>query len=378
MPPVVDSGRGEGLVEPLRLAIIGLGVMGRDHLKNALAQSDLIRVVGVADVAPRARAAAEAAQVQFYDNLDDCLDAGPEAVIVATPHPLHEEAVVAAAKRGINVLCEKQIAASVAAADRMVAACRQHGVVLAMDFQQRLSPSTRAMRRLLDDGTIGELARVSLVATSWYRTQAYYDSGSWRGTWQGEGGGVLMNQAPHNLDMYCWLAGQPQRIKSTVHTRVHRIETENTVAALLEHEAGRVDTFVTSTAEFPGKTEWTFVGERGTMVCDGKSVRLFRLDEPLSAHILNDVHGTRPKGEWEEVPLDPVAPRETGHTGLLRQFVSAVREGAAPIATGEDGVVALDLANAIILSSYRDQPVDVPVDRVAYDQLLHQLRQREV
>ena len=365
-------------MEPLRLAIIGLGVMGRDHLKNALAQADLVQVVGVADVASRTRTVAEAAGVPFYDNLDACLDATPEAIIVATPHPLHEEATVAAARRGINVLCEKPIAASVAAADRMVAVCRQQGVLLAMDFQQRLSPSTQAMRRLLDDGVIGELARVSLVATSWYRTQAYYDSGSWRGTWEGEGGGVLMNQAPHNLDMYCWLAGQPQRVKSTVHTRVHRIETENTVAALLEHEAGRVDTFVTSTAEFPGKTEWTFVGERGTMVCDGKSVRLFRLDEPLSHPILHDAHGTRPRGDWDDVPLPPVAPGETGHTGLLRQFVRAVRERATPVATGEDGVIALDLANAIILSSYRDQPVEVPVDRGAYDQLLHELRQREV
>jgi len=366
------------MVDKVRIAIVGLGVMGRDHLKNARAQMDLLQVVGVNDVAPAAATAAEAASVPFFSELDALLHQSPDALIVSTPHPLHEEVVLAAAERRIPVLCEKPIAATASAADRMVAACHRNGVILAMDFQMRASPVYQAVHRLLNDGTVGELSRVAVVATNWFRTQAYYDSGSWRGTWEGEGGGVLMNQAAHDLDLYCWLAGVPQRVKATVHTRVHRIETENTVAALLEHEAGRVDTFVTTTAEYPGRTEWTFAGDRGTLVCDGKSLRLFQLDHSLTQHILADRHGQRPAGEWKDVSIDPVPPADTGHVGLLRQFARAVRDRVPPLATGEDGVRALDLANAMILSGFRDRPVEVPVNRAVYDQLLHELRQREV
>lgn len=365
-------------MEPLRLGVIGLGVMGRDHLRNALALPDLIDVVGAADPVAAARAAAEAQGVRAVSTADDLFALRPEAVIIATPHPFHEATVVAAAERGIHVLCEKPIAATVSAADHMLAACRQHNVTLAMDFQQRVSPIYQTLRRLLTTGQIGEITRVGMVATTWYRTQAYYDSGSWRGTWDGEGGGVLMNQAPHNLDLYIWLSGMPSRVKATVSTRIHRIETENTAAALLEHEAGRVDTFTTTTAEYPGATQWTFAGDRGTITCDGKTLRLFRLEDSLRRHILTAPLGAKPAGSSEDVPDDLIPHERTGHSGLLRQFVRAVREGVPPIAGGADGLRQLELANAMILSGYRDRAVAIPVDRAAYDALLAELRQREV
>jgi predicted dehydrogenase len=365
-------------VEPLRLGVIGLGVMGSDHLKNALRLPEYVQLVAGADPVAEARAGAEALGVATVATAEELFALGVEAVIVANPHPQHEAAVVGAAERGIHVLCEKPIAATVSAADRMVAACRQHNVLLAMDFQQRTTPVYRTLHRLLSSDTIGELARVSLVATAWYRTQSYYDSGSWRGTWEGEGGGVVMNQAPHQIDMYVWLCGLPNRVKATVSTRIHRIETENTVAALFEFEGGRVDTFITTTAEYPGKVEWTFVGDRGTFVCDERTLRLYRLEGSLRQQLLTAPKNTKPAGAWEDVPADPIAREETGHTGLLRQFALAVRNGTPPIATGEDGVRQLELANAIILSGLRDRPVDVPVDRGAYDQLLQEMRQREV
>jgi predicted dehydrogenase len=187
-----------------------------------------------------------------------------------------------------------------------------------------------------------------------------------------------MNQAPHQIDMYVWLSGMPLRVKASVSTRIHRIETENTVAALFEHEGGRVDTFTTTTAEFPGRTEWTFVGDRGTIISDGRTLRLYRLEDSLRHQLLTAPKNARPAGAWEDVPADPLAVEETGHAGLLRQFAHAVREKIPPIATGEDGVRQLELANAMIMSGLRDRPVDLPVDRGAYEALLHEMRQREV
>jgi predicted dehydrogenase len=366
------------VLEPLRLGIIGLGVMGSDHLKNALGLPDLVQLVAGADPLAAARAAAAEQGLDTVSTMAELFERGVEAVIVANPHPEHETAVIAAAEHGVHVLCEKPIAATVSAADRMVAACRRHNVVLAMDFQQRTMPVYRTLHRLLNDDTIGELARVALVATNWYRPQSYYDSGSWRGTWEGEGGGVLMNQAPHQLDLYVWLSGLPRRVKATVSTRIHRIETENTVAALFEYEGGRVDTFVTTTAEFPGGVEWTFAGDRGTIVCDGRTVRLYRLEESLRHHLLTAPQQAKPGGAWEDVAPIPIAPDATGHTGLLRQFVQAVREGVPPLATGDDGVRQLELANAMIMAGLRDRPVDIPVDRAAYDDLIQEMRQRSI
>lgn len=365
-------------MEPLRLGIIGLGVMGSDHIKNALSIPEVVQLIGGADPVAVARASAEAKGIPAVSTAEELFDLGVEAVIVANPHPQHEAAVVGAAERGIHVLCEKPIAAAVSAADRMLAACRRHHVLLAMDFQQRTTPIYRTLHRLLTSDTVGELSRVALVATNWYRTQSYYDSGSWRGTWEGEGGGVVMNQAPHQIDLYVWLSGLPSRVKATVSTRIHRIETENTVAALFEYEGGRVDTFTTTTAEYPGKVEWTFAGDRGTIVCDGRTLRLFRLEDSLRHQLLTAPKNARPAGAWEDIPADSVAREETGHTGLLGQFARAVREGIPPIATGDDGVRQLEVANAIIMSGLRNRPVEVPVDRAAYDELLQEMRQRSV
>jgi len=274
----------------------------------------------------------------------------------------------------VHVLCEKPIAHTVAAADRMLAAAQRHGIVLGMDFQMRTSPTYRQARELVQQGALGELVRVSVDASTWYRVQAYYASGVWRGTWDLEGGGVIMNQAPHTLDMYIWLAGLPRRVRAAVCTRIHQIEVENTVAALLEHGPERIDTFYTTTAEWPGRNEFVLVGERGRLEIQGGRLRLYRMAKSLREELLHSPHGTRPAGAWEDVPVEPAEPERTGHIEVLRQFVRAIREGAPLVATGEDGRRALELANAMLLAGYRNQVVDIPVDRAAYDTLLADLQ----
>jgi predicted dehydrogenase len=184
-----------------------------------------------------------------------------------------------------------------------------------------------------------------------------------------------MNQAPHHLDLYCWLAGLPDRVKATALTRTHQIEVENTVAALLEHGPERVDTFYTTTAEWPGRTEFLLAGEKGRLVVADGKLRLYRLENTLTEELLHSPHGGRPAGAWEEVTVEPAAPGQSGHIALLRRFVQAARSGREEdvVATGEDGRRALELANAMLLASFRDQTVSIPVDRAAYDALLTEL-----
>jgi predicted dehydrogenase len=359
-----------------------MGVMGRDHLKNALVlqQEGEIQLVGLADAAEeRATGPGKEHGIPAFADYRVLLEESrPEVVVVSTPHPLHEEVTVAAAGRGAHVLCEKPLAHTVAAADGMVAACRRAGVFLGVDFNQRTSPAYIRAHELIAGGELGELYRVSFVASGWYRTQAYYDSGGWRGTWAGEGGGVIMNQAPHHLDLYCWLAGLPSRVKATALTRIHQIEVENTVAALLEHSKERVDTFYTTTAEWPGRTEFLFAGEKGRLIAADRQLRLYRMEKSLSEELLRSTHGSRPSGAWEELPIEAAAPGESGHIAVLRRFTRAVRSGREEdlVATGEDGRRALELANAILLASFRDESVSIPVDRAAYDALLTDLVQR--
>ncbi len=373
---------GEEMAAPVRAAIVGVGVMGRDHLKNALLlqQEGWLKLAGLADVeVERARQPGEEHGIPWFGDYRALLDeVKPDFVIVATPHPQHEEVTVAAAQRGIHVLCEKPIAHSVSAADRMIEACRRAGVLLGIDFNQRTTPAYVRAHQLIAGGELGELYRVSFEASGWYRTQAYYESGGWRGTWAGEGGGVIMNQAPHHLDLYCWLAGLPRRVKAEALTRIHEIEVENTVAALLRHSDQRVDSFYTTTAQWPGRTELVITGQRGQLVIAERQLRLYRMEKTLAEELLTSPHGTRPAGRWEDVPVEPAAPGQSGHIALLRRFAQAVRSGREEdlVATGEDGRRALELANAMLLASFRDCTVDLPVDRAAYDALLSELQQK--
>ena len=365
-------------------AIIGMGVMGRDHFKNMLTlqEEGAVKLVGLADVAlERAKEPGDEHGIPAFQDYLQLLDqTKPEFIVIATPHPSHEEITVAAAERGIHVLCEKPIAHTVAAADRMMAACRKAGVLLGIDFSQRPTPVYQRAHEIVASGELGDIYRVNFIATGWYRTQSYYDSGGWRGTWEGEGGGVIMNQAPHHLDLYCWLAGLPQAITANALTRIHEIEVENTVAALLQHGKDRVDSYYTTTAEWPGRTEITISGQKGQLVVsDRNTLRVYRMQRSLSEELLTTPHGSKPEGAWEEIEVPPAERGQTGHIAMVRNFADVVREEGPEehlYATGEDGRRALELANAMLLSSYRNKTVSVPTDRDAYDTLLGELRQQ--
>src|SRR5690606_24508546 len=230
------------------------------------------RLAAVADIdAARVKQVSEKHRVPGFTDPIALMDSGEvDAVMIITPHTLHPPLTIAAFERGLHVLTEKPVAVTAGDARRMNEAHdKRPELVYAAMFQQRTNPLYREVKRLLDEGRVGRLLRVNWTVTTWLRTQAYYNSGSWRATWEGEGGGVLLNQCPHNLDMLCWLAGMPTRVVADIGVgKYHDIEVEDEVCALLRFEDGATGTFVTNTAEYPGVNRLEIVGDLGTIIAE--------------------------------------------------------------------------------------------------------------
>ncbi len=359
-------------MEPLRIGLVGAGVMGRGHLEREQGLAEA-KIVAVADTVP---AAVEAAVTRygvrgFADYREMIASGDVEAVLIATPHPFHAPIAEAAIERGLHVLIEKPIAVTVSEADRVVRLARQAGVRAGVMFQTRTDGLYRKAKEIVDSGVLGNVYRTVMIASAWFRTQAYYDSGAWRGTWKDEGGGVVMNQAPHSLDLLIWLGGRPSRVTARASTRAHRIEVEDTVSAMLEYASGATGYMHASTAEWPGETRYEITGDRGKLVVVDDRIRLYRLERPLDEAIGSGVHWGKPAGAWEEIEVDRGA---WGHAEVVRQFARAVRLGEAPVATAEEGLAELELANALLLSGYTGASVDLPLDRAAYDRFLERQR----
>ena len=361
-------------MEPINIGIIGVGQMGSAHARD-MVQLDEVRVVAVADVdAERARAIGEAIGVRVFTDAHALIcEGGVEAVLIATPHPLHVPIAAYAARRGVHVLTEKPLAVTVTDADQVVATCRAHGVLLGVMFQQRTDPAWRTIKRLMEEGALGQVYRISLVTSS-YRPHAYYTSAAWRGTWGGEGGGVLMNQAPHALDLFLWIGGMPRAVQGLVATRLHAIAVEDVALAICDYGGGKVAWIYATTAEVAGADRLEVVGERGMLLCEDGEVRQLILEEPLPIHQRTspDLFG-RPGSAWREVAVAPVA---CGHMEVVKAFARAVqaRDEALLVATGADGRRAVELANAILLASYSRRQVALPLSRPRYTRLWRRLQ----
>jgi predicted dehydrogenase len=374
-PPACEGNIG---VEPLKLGMIGVGQMGSAHTR-AMAPLEEVRVVAVADVdAARARAVGEAVGARAFTDAHALIRrGGVEAVLIATPHTVHAPLALYAAQRGVHVLSEKPLAISAAAADRVIATCQDHGVLLGVMFQQRTDPSWRTIKRLVEGGLLGAVYRLSLVTTA-YRPQAYYASAAWRGTWAGEGGGVLMNQAPHALDLFLWIGGMPQAVQGLAATRLHRIAVEDVALALCTYGQGKVGWLYATTAEVAGSDRLEVVGERGALVWEEGRVRHLTLDPPLSTHLCSSAELLgQPRAVWREVAVTPAS---HGYLEVIKAFARAVRahDESLLVATGEDGRRAVELANAILLASCTRREVSLPLNRRRYARLLRQLQRGTV
>lgn len=363
------------MTAPLRFALVGVGAnIAPTHLSAIEATADA-ELVAACDLHEGAEAALDGSpSASFYtDHRRMLWDAAPDVVVIATPHPTHGPLVADCFEAGCHVLVEKPIAPDVAEADRMIAAARRTGRLLAVNFQHRFAPLAVRARQLLDEGAVGPLVRV-LCTEPWLRTAAYFRAARWRATWRGEGGGVLLNQAPHTLDLLCHLVGMPNRVLGVARTLRHDTECEDSAHALLEFDAGALGYVSVSTVEAGARRRLEVVGERGRLDIDGDRLVLTRFEPSLDRHIA-ECRGPFDLPAARQEPPEALAGGR--HVDVYRDLVRAVREGRPPRSDGESARMSLELANAITLSSHRERPVDLPLDRAAYSDLLSGLRERE-
>ena len=358
----------------VRAAVIGVGNMGFAHascLHSGGVQG--MRLTAVCDVEPARLAACRERfpGVRCYEDYRALLSGGEaDAVIVAVPHPLHARIAADALRAGFHALVEKPIDISLSRAQDLCAAARESGRVFAVMLNQRTNPLFQRCRQIVRGGELGELKRSVWIITNWYRTQHYYDSGSWRATWAGEGGGVLLNQAPHNLDLWQWICGMPVSVTAFCDTaRYHHIEVEDEATLFTRYENGATGLFVTSTGEYPGTNRLEISGTLGKLVLEGGALKWWKLREPEErVRFTSQENFTQIAMDFEEIrPTE----KESAHAGILQNFAGAILRGEPLLSPGEDGVRELTLSNAAYLSQWLgNRKIDLPFDTALFDRML--------
>jgi predicted dehydrogenase len=368
------------MADTVRLGVIGMGGMGSGHL-NYLVNLSGVTVAAVCDIDPaRAQAAAAKSGAQaFFDHEALLADGDVDAVLIATPHYAHTPITIHAFEAGKHVLCEKPLAVHVNDAQKTLdayeaASAKNPNLVFGIMFQERTNPALRKVKDLLDGGELGRLMRATWINTAWFRSQAYYDSGGWRATWGGEGGGILTNQCPHNLDTYQWFFGLPDRITGFASIgKYHHIEVEDEVTAVFQHDNGMVGHFIVTTAESPGVNRLEIVGEHGRVVLEDGKIVFHRCRTSM-----RDFCRTTPTmfdnvETWRtEIPY-PMGGH--GHQFVTEKFLAAIRNGQPLdlIAHGTEGIRGVTLANGIMLSSFQGASCTVPLDADAFETRLREL-----
>ncbi len=359
-------------VKKLRFAAIGVGANVYNMHRPAL-QQDFVEVVGVCDIRTEVgeKMAAEWGCPHYPDLTTMIADSKPDVVSVLPPHPTHAPMSIEAMEAGCHVLVEKPMAVEVAEADAMIETQKRTGKVLAVNFQQRLRPEIIAAKKLIDDGVLGKIQNADMKM-SWTRTGLYYTQVDWRGTWDGEGGGVLMNQAPHELDLLCHFLGMPARVSAWTRTIVHKIDTEDTIQAIIEWPEGALGSVHISTAEAGQEQRFELIGTRGHLSISKGNLDLKLFDTPVDDYIATaDVAFGAPNLHDETVEIGEGS---GDHPAVYRNLYSALVHGTPLNADGPTGIRGLELANAMNYSSYTKQTVEFPLNREAYSQLLADLR----
>ena len=357
----------------VRAAVIGYGGIGSAHTATiARGAVEGMTLAAVCDVNP-AKLAVVAERfpgMRCVADFHDLLDGSVDAVIIAVPHPKHCEIAAECLRAGVHVLTEKPLDVSVSAAKKAVQAAQESGCIFAVMLNQRTAPIFRRAREIVQGGQLGELKRTVWIITNWYRTQHYYDSGSWRATWSGEGGGVLLNQAPHNLDLWQWICGMPEAVTAYCDVaRYHRIEVEDDATLMTRYQNGATGLFVTSTGEYPGTNRLEIAGDLGKLVLEDGTLKWWKLKESereVRWHSDNSM---------PQMPCDYVEERfEDGgaqHRGILQNFANAILHGDALLSPGADGLNELTLSNAAYLSQWTgNSRVELPLDSAKFDALL--------
>ncbi|WP_340372833.1 Gfo/Idh/MocA family oxidoreductase [Peribacillus sp. FSL E2-0218] len=375
-------------MEKVRLGIVGLGAQGglyAGFLADGKVENMVIGAICDIDPAKKELAAEKYPDVPFYENYRDMLDSGDvDAVVTCVPHYLHPEIGVEALKREIHALVEKPAGVYTKQVRELndYAAQKPH-LTFGIVFNQRMNPLYQKVKEIIDNGEIGQIRRTNWMITTWWRPQGYYDSSAWRATWGEEGGGVLVNQAPHQLDLLQWICGMPKKVYSNVKYGYQRnIAVEDEVTALLDYGNGATGVFITCTHDVIGTDRFEIVGDKGKIVVDdSKKLTIKRLSKPESelsdSMSMQDVMKIFMGGNQSDIYSEEVLEFESvwgaQHIAVLENFAAAILEGSPILAPGSDGIHGVTLANAIHLSSWLDKEIEIPFDEELF---LLQLKKR--
>ena len=361
-------------MDKVRIGVVGLGNIGKLHTGYLRAgKVDRAALTAVCDGIPERLS--PFGKLKTFARSEDLIRSGEvDAVIIGTPHYFHTSIGIDALAQGLHVLVEKPISVHKADAERLIAAHTNEQQVFAAMFNQRTDPSYRKIRQLVQRGELGDIQRMSWIITDWFRTAAYYRSSDWRATWRGEGGGVLINQSPHWVDVFMLLGGLPCKVTAQTRARMHKIEVEDEAAAVLEYPGGAWGYYYTTTCEPQGDDVIQIIGDKGKLYLSGREgLKAYTYTSPLSKYT------TAATGMWDKLEVKEFKvkrPRATtlGHTGVHRDFLRAVAAGTPRITPGEEGIWTVEFINAIIMSGKTGKPVKVPVSRRGYDQLMGKLK----
>ncbi len=363
-------------MQPVRIGVIGLGAMGYAHCENVRSLKDAVLACVCDNDAGVAREKGEAFGVPYFTDYRKLIESRLcDAVIVVIPHWFHPDASIFAFENGLHVLCEKPVAVTVSAVDRMIASARKNRRKFAVMHQMRTEPFFKKAKEIVESGALGKTMR-TLCVDPWFRTQAYYDSNAWRATWKGEGGGVLVNQAPHIIDLFVLLGGLPVAVNAKTRTRLHDIEVENEVSATLLYENGACGYYYTTTCEPKGSFHMEIAGDKGKIIINGKdNMTLYRYESPVTRFT------REAKDAWASLKFKAEKKKfafksnvATGHIEMIKNFVAAIAGKKELLAAGKDGLNAVEFINACILSGQKKKTVDIPVDRQEYDELIEKLK----
>jgi predicted dehydrogenase len=348
-----------------------MGVIHARNLQGSAVRDGMLAAVCDSDFS---RLAAYGENVRTFRDLGEMIRSGTiNALVIATPHFAHPDAAVQAFGAGLHVLVEKPIAVHKADAERMIETHAATGRRLQFGavFNQRTRAPYRKIRQLIRSGELGTIRRVQWTLTDWFRSDAYYNSSPWRATWDGEGGGVLINQGPHQLDLWCWLFGLPARVRAFCHFgKYHAIDVEDDVTAYLEMPDGATGTFIISTGEAPGTSRLEIAADRGRLVYEAGQLRFTRneIPAPEFSRTTQDIFGVPPT--WE-ISI-PVTGNDGQHLEILQNFTDAIRNRAPLIAPGAEGLASVELANAMLLSTWLDRTIELPLDGRAFQNALEE------
>ncbi len=357
----------------MKIGIIGLGNIGRVHAKNI--QDGLVEnseLVAVANQPIESMDDFKEQGIACFDDGSALIKSGlVDAVLIALPTALHAPLGIQALEAGLHLMMEKPLACHKAEAERILAARQRDDQVVSIMLNQRTNPCYAKLKQWIDEGAIGKLQRISWTMTNWFRPEIYFQSTAWRATWAGDGGGVLMNQCPHNLDVLQWLVGMPERIRGFCSFgKYHDLDVEDEATAYLEFPGGATGLVVASTGEAPGVNRLEIVGDLGTLKTDGSKAVLTRCSGSVAAfsRSTDEMFGMP---ETEDEVFEPTQPVNQ-HAVILNNFVQAITEGAALISPAEEGIKSLELAGAMIYSTWTDSVVELPLDAAAYETRIKQ------